>query len=241
MSRQPGPIVGALLAALFVAMVMIAAPTTAFAQRAEYVQPDTLPGDGVAHVLDLSLAGQYARVVDPDHVSGLQNLGVFALRTRLALGKNPTYCLGLDGEIGGSDRGPVYGVTAYPLGIGARWGAGSTVSLCGGAGVDGVVGAVPVAARFPAELSVGWSLGPIRPVLWLRPSWVAGAPARVHGSSISFLDELEAGLMVRLSPEHRYWGTMNAGGGLAIGVAYREFMDTRYLAALVGFNFVGAR
>jgi hypothetical protein len=228
--------VGASLASLFI----LAAPATSAAERAEYVEADALPSDGLRHVLDVALFGQYARVVEPDRLSGLTNLGDFGLRTRAALGKNPTYCLGLDGEIGGSNRGVVYGAVAYPVGVGGRWGQGNTVSLCGGAGFDAVGDAVPLAARFPAELAIGFALGPIRPTLWLRPSWIAGPESR-RQSSISFLGELEAGLWVRLSPEHRYWTTTNAGGGIALGVAYREFMDTRYVAAMLGFDFVGAR
>jgi hypothetical protein len=222
-------------------LLLLGAPATASAQRAEYASVDELPGEGLPHVLDVAMSGEYARVFNPDRVSGLGNIGAFELRTRLDIGKNPTYCAGLDGEIGGSDRGAVYGVTAYPIGVGGRWGAGSTLSLCGGSGFDGVVGAVPLAARFPAELSIATSLGPIRPVLWARPSWIAGAESRRQGSSISFVDEIELGLLVRLSPEHRYWAEMNAGGGFALGVAYREFMGTRYLAVLLGFDLVGAR
>ena len=172
-------------------------------------------------MLDVTTSGEYARVFDPDRVSGLGNIGAFELRTRLDLGKNPTYCAGLDGEIGGSDRGAVYGVTAYPIGVGGRWGAGSTISLCGGSGLDGVVGAVPLGARFPAELSIATSLGPIRPILWARPSWIAGAgvvtPAQ--GSSTSFVERRSALGFARAN-RARSTATgpeANAGGGFAFG------------------------
>jgi hypothetical protein len=230
-----------LCAAGLVGCLAVGAPATALAQRAEYASVDELKGEGLPHVLDVATWGQYSRIFNPEHVSGLGNMGTFELRTRLDLGKNPTYCAGLDGEIGGSDRGAVYGVTAYPIGLGARWGAGGTISLCGGAGFDGVASAVPLAARFPAELSIATNLGPLRPVLWARPSWIAGAEARKQGSSISILDELELGMLVRLSPQHRYWSEVSAGGGFSLGVAYREFMGTRYLAAVLGFDLVGAQ
>jgi hypothetical protein len=216
------------------------APATA-APRAQYVTPESLPGEGLPHVLDVTALAAYARVLDPARVSGLENMGIFAVRARAQLGRSATYCVGLDGEIGGGETGAVYGATAYPVGLGARWGAGNTVSLCGGAGLDGIAGAVPLAARFPAEASVALSLGPIRPVLWVRPSWLAAPASRRSGSSVSFLDELEAGLMIRLSPQHRYWTQTSAGGGLAVGVLYRELMATRYVAFAVGFDFVGAQ
>jgi len=215
------------------------APGAASAQRAEYANESELPPEGMPHVLDVATAGQYSRVLSPDHVSGLTNLGAFDLRTRLDLGRTLTYAAGLDGEIGGSDRGFVYGATLYPVGVGARWGA-STLALRGGIGFDGVADAVPLAMRVPAELSVAVSLGPVRPILWASPAWVAGADSRRHGSSISAVDELELGLLLRLSPEHRYWADLRAGGGLALGFVYRELMGTRVVSAVLGFDFVGA-
>jgi hypothetical protein len=216
--------------------------STAFAQsRAEVVDPSTLPGEGLPHVLDFTAQGRYARALQPSKISGLANVGSFELRTRALLGKTVAYCLGFDGEIGGSDRGAVYGITGYPIGIGARWGAANEVSLCGGAGIDEMVGPVPVAARFPAELTFAIALGPIRPVVWIRPSWIAGAEARKHGSSLSFVDELELGAFVRLSRQHKYWSSTSAGGGLAIGVSYRELMGAQFIGLTIGFNLVGAR
>ncbi len=220
---------------------MALAPRSARAQRAETVPAESLPGEGPPHVLDIATLGEYARVLDPARASGFGNLGVFALRSRFALGHLPAYCAGLDAEIGGSDAGLAYGATAYPAGLGATLGRGNAISLCGGAGLGRVGDAVPLAARFPAELSFAIDLGPIRPVVWVRPSWTAGAPERRHGSSVSFVDELEAGLLVRLSPQHAYWTTTSAGGGLALGVTYWEFMGTRALGASLGFDFTGAR
>jgi hypothetical protein len=47
--------------------------------------------------------------------------------------------------------------------------------------------------------------------------------------------------MVRLSPQHRYWAELNAGGGLALGVTYRELLGTRYVGLAIGFDLVGAQ
>lgn len=226
---------------LILISLLVARPSMAAPDRAEYASAASLPSEGIPHVIDVALLGQYARVLEPSRLSNLGNIGVFALRARSQIGKTVTYCVGLDGEIGGSDRGAVYGLTAYPIGVGGRWGAGNTISLCGGSGFDGMAGAVPLAARFPAELAVALSVGPIRPVAWARPSWIAGAASRRQGSSISFVDELEFGLLVRLSPQHRYWAESNAGGGFAVGLSYRELMGTRYVAFAIGFNLVGAQ
>jgi hypothetical protein len=201
--------------------------------------------------LEVAADVEYARVFEPSRVSGVSNLGVFELRSRLALGHAAAYCLGLDGTIGGSDNGVVYEVIGYPVGLGTIWGDGNTLSLCGGAGLHAVGAAVPLAARhpraqaahhaFPAELRAAVNLGPVRPVLWMRPSFIAGAAPRKDGSSLPLFDELELGLSLRLSPEHRYWGTTHGGGGLSVGASYSEFMHTRTVGLMLGFDFSGGR
>lgn len=230
----------------FVLVVAAATLTPAVAHaeppHAEYVTPEDAPKDGIPHVLDVSLLGQYARVVGDDKPAGLKNLGSFVTRTRLAVGRSITYCAGLDAEVGGSTRGLVYGVTGYLAGLGARWGDDNTISLCGGVGYDGVLHAVPHAVRVPVELAAAVSLGPVRPIVYLRPSWlVGGGRADLPGAPSGFGKELEAGLVVRLARQHHYWSTANAGGGLAVGVAYRELMDSRYIAFSIGVNLVGAQ
>ena len=228
------------IAAVAAALALVPAVAHAEPPRAGYVTPENAPRDGIPHVLDVSLLGQYARVTD-DYPSKLKNLGSFVTRTRLAIGSKITYCAGLDSELGGSSRGLVYGVTGYLTGIGLRWGDGNTLSLCGGVGYDGVLHAVPHAVRVPVELSTAVSLGPIRPILYLRPSWLAGGREHLIGAPSGFGKELEAGIVVRLARQHHYWSTANAGGGLAVGVAYREFLDTRYIAFSIGVNLVGAQ
>ncbi|WP_394823078.1 hypothetical protein [Pendulispora albinea] len=233
--------------AMSLAAFFMATSLPALAQSAPRARPaihervEALPREGPRHALDVTIVGAYARVLDSKRVSGLADIGLFELRARLLLGGKAAYCAGLDGAVGGSNRGAVYAATLYPGGIGGRWGDGNGIALCGGAGVDEAVGALPVAARFPVEWFLAVSVGSIRPTLWVRPSWIAGADARRRGASIPFIDELEAGVLVRLSPQHRYWEDVNAGGGLALGIVYREFMDTRSVAAVMGFNLVGAR
>jgi hypothetical protein len=209
------------------------------AQRAAYATPDELHAEGLSHLADVAMLGEYARVARPEAANGVRDIVDFALRSRMYLGRFPSYCVGLDGSVGGSNAGVAYGVTGYLTGIGARFGSGNVVSLCGGAGLDAVGSNVPLAARFPAELSVALSLGPLRPTVWLRPAWVRGAKAREGGASVSFVDELEAGALVRIGRQHPYWARMSAGGGVAIGVAYRELMGTYAVLGTLGFEFTG--
>lgn len=224
-------------AALVAALLLV--PSTAAAQRAAYATPEDLPKP-VPYVLDQSVLGMYARVTDSQDTR-FKNLGMAVLRTRVQIGKKVSYCVGLDGELGGSSTGLVYGITGYLTGLGVRWGEDNTLSLCGGVGYDGVKGAVPHAVRFPVELAVAVSLGPVRPILYGRPSWLVGGRADLQGGPTGFGNELEAGLVVRLARQHHYWSTASAGGGLAVGVAYREFLDTRYIGFSVGVNLVGAQ
>ena len=234
------PLSPSALAIVAVAGVLI--PSAALAQRAAYGHPADLAPEGVSHHLDVSLQGRYARVLDPNRVNGFTNSGSFALRSRLVLGRSIGYAAGLDGEIGGSENGAVYGLTAHVLGVGARWGLGNVVALHGGVGFDGVVGSVPLAARFPIQVMLGWSLGPIRLSAHAGAAFIAGADARRDGSSwLPLGDEFEAGLSVRLGRQRRYWGSTNAGGGPALGVLYREFMGTRSIGVSLSLDLTGAR
>jgi hypothetical protein len=227
--------------AVLVSLSIAAVPRAASAQRAAYATPEELPPEGTSHLLDVATLGRYTRTIDEAKAGGLSNTFDFALRSRLYVGRSVSYCVGLDGEIGGSNAGFVYGVTGYLAGLGTRWGAGNVLSLCGGAGLDRVGSAVPLAAKFPAELSMGVSLGPVRPVLWVRPWWVAGSDARREGATPSFVDELDLGMLVRFSPQHRYWMQTSGGGGFAMGINYRELMGTYAITASVGFAFAGEK
>jgi hypothetical protein len=224
------------LASIFVAPT----PDAAASPRAAYATVAELEPEGPPHVLDLTALAAYAHVAEPERAGGLADLGWFALGSRLLIGERVAYCLGLDGAIGGSDEGLAYDATAL-VGLGARFGDAGRVALCGGAGVDGVAGAVPAAARFPIELSLRLDAGPIRLSPWARAAWTAGSAARDEGVSwLSAVDEVQAGLLVRFARQHRYWDTTSAGGGLAAGIVYREFMDTSWIGLVVGVDLTGA-
>jgi hypothetical protein len=207
--------------------------------RAEYAEASEL-AEGLPHDDELSMGAQWLHVVEGS--SALRNVETFALRERTLLGSTVAYCAGLDAQVGAGDTGVAYGGTLYALGVGLRGARASFVALCGGAGGDGVSGSVPGAARFPAEVSAGLSLGPIRPILWARASWVAGAAERQHGSrSVYAFDELEAGLSIRLGAQTRYWMGTSAGHGPALGVTYRELLGLRAVGAVLSFDLSGAR
>ena len=228
--------------AVSLALVVLGAPTRALAQRAAYATADELPGEGLPHLADVSLGVGYLRALETGRAPAFQNAGVFAVRGRVLLGSRVGYCVGLDGEVGGGDAGFVYNLTGYLAGVGARWGAGNGVSLCGGAGFSGAGDAVPFAGRFPVELRVAQSLGPVRIALWAQVAWTLGDKARVDGSpSLAFAHEAEAGLSVRIGRQHRYWASTSAGGGPSIGVVYREAMGSRMLGVVLGLDLTGAR
>lgn len=233
----PACLLAALAASSSARAAEAATPTTGAATpTAAYVDPDELEEEGTSHLLDLAIVGTYARGVDPAALGGVGNVVTLGLRLRLFPFRPVTYCAGFDADVGGSDEGVAYAATAYVAGIGARWGAGNVVALCGGVGVDGAGGAIPVAARFPAELSVGFAAGSIRPSLWLRPAWEAGADARREGTGLDFIDEVDAGLSVRIGRQHRYWSDVSAGGGPTLGVTYRGLMGTHMIGGFVGID-----
>jgi hypothetical protein len=214
--------------------------------RAAYASADELPPEGLPHQLDVSLGARYMRLIDrpePDRLSGLRNIGTFELRSRALIGgAHAAYCAGVDAHVGASDTGAAYGATLYAIGLGLRARRGTFFALCGGVGGDGIVGSVPGGAVFPAELSFGLPLGPLRPVGWVRASWIAGAPERRHGSTTDRdLDELEAGLAIRLGRQDAYWAEMNAGHGPSIGFLYREFMGARAVAVTLALELSGGQ
>lgn len=232
----------ALVAAGILASAVAVMPSTVYAQRAAYAQPGELPGEGPSYQLDVSVQGRYARVVDSGRVQGFMDSGTFALRSRFVLGRTVGYAAGFDGTLGGGETGAVYGLTVWPVGLGARWGLGSYVALVGGVGVDGVVGAVPLAVRIPAQVTLGLTAGAVRFSVWAGPAWVPGSTVRQNGSSwLPAGDEFEAGVQIRLGRQRRYWGTTNAGGGPSLGVVYREYMAAREIAVVLGIDLSGGK
>lgn len=230
------------LATAVAAAIGLLAPSTAFAQRAAYARPDELPAEGFPMVLDVSAQARYTHVLDPARTNGYADGGSFALRSRMLIGRTVGYVVGFDGEIGGGDNGALGGLTVHFAGIGARWGLANVVALDVGTGFDAAYHAVPIAGRFPVQLSLGWSLGPVRLDARVAVAWTVGAAERRHSSDwLPAGDEFEAGVGVRLGRQRRYWNTTNAGGGPALGFVYREFMGTRSVGIALSLDLTGAR
>ena len=225
---------------LALALVATTASRGAHAQRAEYAKPEELDREGFRHLTELSMLLEYAHVAEPDAVGELEHIGRFDVRSRWHLASIPSICMGMDASIGGSNQGVAYSVTTYPLGVGVRIGASSVIATCGGIRYDAIGSKLPRAFSVPAELTVSSTLGPVRPIAWIRPAWVA-KQERQNGISGDFADELEAGLIVRFGRQRHFWTETNAGGGPALGVSYRGFLGTYALGVLVGFDFAGAR
>lgn len=211
------------------------------APRAAYASESELPGEGAPHVLDAAVLGSYAHVADPERLGGIAGMGGLALRNRLLIGRRIAYAAGLDGTIGASPEGVVYQLTGHLVGVGLRFGDAGLLAISGGIGIDGAAGAVPFALRAPVEASLAVDLGPVRVQPWAVAAWT-GDDAREDGVSWwSAVDEVEAGVLLRLARQRHYWSTASAGGGLAVGVVYRELMDTSTLAVVVGLDLTGAR
>lgn len=213
----------------------------AHAQRAEYAKPEELDSEGFRHLTELSMLGEYAHVANPDSVGELEHIGRFDIRSRWHFGSIPSFCMGMDASIGGSNQGVAYSVSLYPAGVGVRIGASSVIAACGGVRYDAIGSKLPRAFSLPAELTASTTLGPLRPIAWIRPAWVLAKEERQNGLSRDFADELEAGLLLRLGRQRHFWTETNAGGGPAIGVTYRGFLDTYAIGVLFGFDFAGAR
>lgn len=217
-------------------------PASALAQRAPYASLNELPREPVGLLLDVSMGARYQRVLEPGRIGNAQNVGEFALRTRFMAGARVAYAGGLDGAIGGSEAGVAYAVHAHVAGLAVRYGDASAVALTGGVGVSAIGAAVPVALMVPAELRWSQSAGPLRLSLWMQWSWAFANDLRKRGSStLSFVDEAEVGLSVRVGRQQRYWGTYSGGAGPALGVLYRESMGARVLGVSLSFDLAGAR
>ena len=89
-------------------------------------------------------------------------------------------------------------------------------------------------------LDVGLQLGPVRMLAWGHASWVFDEDARQDGSkTLSFVDEAEAGLALRLGSNHRYWASANAGAGPSLGVTVSEFLGARVYGVVLGLDLWG--
>lgn len=214
----------------------------ALAQRAPYATLDELSREPAGLLLDVSMGARYQRVLASGRIGNAQNIGEFTARTRFMVGSRLAYTAGLDGSIGGSEAGVAYSANAHVLGVGVRYGDASALAVSGGVGVSAIGAAAPLALMVPAELRWSQSAGPLRLSLWMQWSWAFANDLRKHGSStLSFVDEAEVALSVRVGRQQRYWGSYSGGAGPALGVLYRESMGARVLGVSLSFDLAGAR
>lgn len=177
------------------------------------------------------------RVTDGGELDGTLAL---AVRSRLFLGRPAAYCLGIDGAIGGSDAGLVYEAELYPLGAGLRLGDRGVAALCAGAGLGGIRGAVPFGWQIPVEAWIDLGAGPLRLAAWLEATTVLDEETRQDGSDIDGIDELSAGVAIRLGGDARYWASTTAGYGPFIAATYRQLMGAEFLGLTLGMHFWGS-
>ncbi len=188
----------------------------------------------------LLLQTSYQRILDPERVDGLENLGSIGMRARLALGRRVAYCAGFDFEAGGGDGGALYDIGVLPVGGSIRFGRHGVLGICAGVGVGGVIGAVPVAAQFPIEASLELDIGPARVLAWSRPQWILGREERDGGARIA--DEWQSGFGLRWGKRiDNIHGGARVGNGYYLGATYRESMGARSVGVTFGYGVSGAR
>lgn len=198
-----------------------------------------LPAEGLPTATSLWLGGRYAYAFERPNGAAHEHEGSFDLRWRVALGGTVAYLVGVDGSIGGSDGGFLYELEAHLVGLAVRWDVGM-VGLSGGVGFGGLTDEVPIALQVPAELFVESSLGPIRLLASLTVRFAFGADVRRGGSPlVDLADEVGAALYVRIGGERTFWGSTVAGAGPAIGITYRERMDSRIIGFAIALSLSG--
>ena len=188
-----------------------------------------------SETLHVGIAAQ--RVSDGGDLDGTVAL---AVRSRFFLGRPASYCLGIDGVLGGSDAGLVYEAELYPVGAGLRLGDRGVAAVCAGAGLGGIRGAVPFGWQIPLEAWIDLGLGPVRLAAWFEATSVLDSDLRQDGSDIDGIDQLSAGLALRLGGDARYWGDTTAGHGPFVAATFRQLMGGDFLGLTLGMHFWGS-
>lgn len=199
------------------------------------------PIDGAA---SLEYEAGYVHAVDaPTPDRGPDGLGLAGARLRGQLGgRRLAYRVGLDLRAGATaPAGFAYDVALYMVGVGLRLGRWSRAGITAGVGASGATGTVDDAVTLPVEASLELALGGrLRVLARGRVAWVAGAGGRQDGSrTVTFADEAEASLALRLGRRWDNWG-FPASNGYYLGVAVREAQGARMLGVIVGHSLDGA-
>ena len=147
--------------------------------------------------------------------------------------------VGLDAAAGATTRtaGFAYDVAFLPVGVGVRFGDTQMVGLGVGVGAMGAVGTLDDAATFPIEAFGEFSLGGrVRILARGRASYLAAARDRKRGApSVSFVDELDATLGIRIGHSYHDYG-FPSGNGYFVGAAYREMLGARFAGLVIGYS-----
>src|SRR4029078_4956549 len=94
-----------------------------------------------------------------------------------------------------------------------RLGHRGSAAVGAAAGLGGVKNAIPFGWQLPVEAWVDLGLGPVRLAGWFEATTVLDSEVRQDGSDIDGVDELSAGLALRLGGDTRYWARTTAGYG----------------------------
>ncbi len=202
--------------------------------------PAAAGGGSLSGIVDL----RYQRRVAGDELP-VDNAVTLGLRARVLAGRRAATCFGLDLRGGRGGGGATWAAELYPVGIGFRHGTSSHVALCAGVGASrGPDGAVPFAWTVPVE--VHWEgtgqYGIVRPLLFARLGRVISDDEREDGSSLApLVDELSAGVGLRLVIPGQPVDGIFTGEGLFIGVTYDEALGGHTIGVALGHAFATSR
>lgn len=148
------------------------------------------------------------------------------------------YCVGADLALGSTVRGGgfAYDVAVLPLGAGLRLGATSALMLGTGIGAMGAVGTIDDAVTFPIEAISEIDAGRVRILARARITYLGAAAERTRRSAtLSFADEAEAMLALRIGHHYESYG-YPTGNGYFAGVTYRELYGSRFVGLTIGYS-----
>ncbi len=147
------------------------------------------------------------------------------------------YAGGLDLRAGASYPGGFAWSTAlFPLGLSGRLGDHGLWGVVGGVAGAGITGRLDAALAVPAEAYLAVRAGRFGVSAWVRPTWIAvGASRRDGATSLGAVDELYAGIRVRLGRSYHRWG-FRSGNGYHLGLTWSELAGTRLLGVTVGYD-----
>ncbi len=188
----------------------------------------------------LTLDARYARVTDAAAAESREQLASAGVSLRALASKWwLLYGLGIDYQLGATSPGGfLYEVDLYPVGAGFLLGRNAKVGFFAGVGLSGVTEQLPFSMQAPVECSVEFDLHRrVRVAAFGRAIWISDN-AREDGSpTLSFVDELAAGVSLRWGK--RYYPhnkNLSAGNGYFLGLLYQEQRGSTIIGATFGYS-----